>query len=327
MLPTLGRYRREIFGAENVIAPLVTWQLQGMRTAVVTVVGAEGSSPRPVGAQMAVVEDGSYAGYLSGGCFEKAVAAEAVQAICCGKNRTVRYGKDSPYFDIKLPCGSGLDLYFDQEISDDLFRRADAMLAERIPICINTKLSTGEKTLSAITPGADIQSERSENVFRSVYLPPIRVLVAGSGTSFAAIAKLCAACGLSVSCITSDEDAAMELAEYHIPNHRSVTESIVATRALDNYSAVVLVFHDHDQELPILAYALESDCFYIGALGSHKTSLARRAALEARGYNLREISRIRAPIGVIAKARCQLAVASGILAELVLEAKMHRIVS
>jgi xanthine dehydrogenase accessory factor len=327
MLPTVGRYRREIFGTENVIAPLVNWQLQGMRTAIVTLVAVEGSSPRPLGAQMAVVEDGSYAGYLSGGCFEKAVAAEAVRAISSGKNRTVRYGKDSQYFDIKLPCGSGLDLYFDQDISDDLYRRADAMLAERVPVCISTKLSTGEKRLSVITPGTDIQSERGEDVFRSVYLPPIRVLVAGTGTSFAAIAKLCAACGLSVSCITSDADAALELAECGIPSHRSVTENIMATRSLDIYSAVVLVFHDHEQELPILAYALESDCFYIGALGSHKTSLARQALLETCGYGRREISRIRAPIGLIAKARCQLAVASGILAELVLEAKMHRIVS
>jgi xanthine dehydrogenase accessory factor len=327
MLPLIGRYRREIFGTENVIAPLVNWQLQGMRTAIVTLVAIEGSSPRPLGAQMAVVEDGSYAGYLSGGCFEKAVAAEAVRAISEGRNRSIRYGKDSRYIDIKLPCGSGLDLYFDQNVPDDIFRRADAMLADRKAVCISTKLSSGEKDLSVISSGADVGCERDDDLFRSVYLPPLRVLVAGTGTSFAAVAKLFAACGLLVSCITNDSDAAMELLEYGVPSHRSVTESIVATCALDAYSAVVLVFHDHEQELPVLAYALESDCFYIGALGSLKTSLARRALLEARGYNRREISRIRAPIGLIAKAKCQLATAAGILAELVLEAKMQKLIS
>jgi xanthine dehydrogenase accessory factor len=327
MFPTIERYRRGIFGTENVIAPLVNWQLQGMRTAIVTLVAIEGSSPRPLGAQMAIVEDGSYAGYLSGGCFEKAVAAEAVRAISEGKNRIVRYGKESPYIDIKLPCGSGLDLYFDQNIPDDIFRRADAMLADRKAVCINTRLSSGEKELCTISSSADVSCARDDDLFRSAYLPPLKILVAGSGRSFAAVAKLFAACGLFVSCITSDNDVAIELLEYGVPSHRSVMESVVATCALDAYSAVVVVFHDHEQELPVLAYALESDCFYIGALGSVKTSLARRAVLEARGYNRREISRIRAPIGLIEKAKCQLAIAAGVLAELVLEAKVQRLIS
>jgi xanthine dehydrogenase accessory factor len=276
---------------------------------------------------MAVVEDGSYVGYLSGGCFEKAVAAEAVRTISEGKNRIVRYGKDSPYIDIKLPCGSGVDLYFDQNISDDIFRRADAMIADRKAICISTKLSSGEKTLSAISSAEDTSCELGGDEFRSVYLPRLKVLVAGTGTSFAAVAKLFAACGFLVSCITSDADAALELAEHGVPSHRSVTESIAATSALDAYSAVVLVSHDHEQELPVLAYALESDCFYIGALGSLRTSLTRRALLEERGYNRQEISRIRAPIGLIAKSKSQLATAAGILAELVVEAKMQKLIS
>lgn len=327
MLQGIGRYRQEIFGVEDVIAPLVNWQLQGMRTAIVTLVAIDGSSPRPLGAQMAVVEDGSYAGYLSGGCFEKAVAAEALRTISEGKNRIVRYGKDLPYIDIKLPCGSGLDLYFDQSISDDIFRRAQAMIAERKAVCISTKLPSGEKELSAIPPGANVFCERNGNLFHSVYLPPLKVLVAGTGTSFSAIAKFFAACGFSVSCITGDGDAALELVEHGVLCHRSVTESIAATCALDAYSAVVLVFHDHEQELPVLAYALESDCFYIGALGSLRTSLTRRALLEARGYTRDEIGRIRSPIGLIAKAKCQIAMAAGILAELLLEAKMQKLIS
>jgi xanthine dehydrogenase accessory factor len=47
----------------------------GQKMALVTLVGIEGSSPRAVGAQMAVSETGDWIGYLSGGCLERAVVA------------------------------------------------------------------------------------------------------------------------------------------------------------------------------------------------------------------------------------------------------------
>lgn len=48
------------------------------RIALVTLVKIEGPLPRPLGAQMAVSESGDWAGYLSGGCIERAVVAEAM---------------------------------------------------------------------------------------------------------------------------------------------------------------------------------------------------------------------------------------------------------
>jgi len=88
-----------------------------------------------------------------------------------------------------------------------------------------------------------------------------------------------------------------------------------------------LSYHDHEQELPVLAAALDSPCFYIGALGGRKTSRERCTLLEARGYDANAIGRIRAPIGLIAGAKSQLSTAAGILAELVQEAKSKKIVN
>ena len=121
------------------------WQQLGLRTSVVTLVGVEGSSPRPIGAQMAVAEDGNYVGYMSGGCFEKAVVTEAVQLMKDGQNMLVRYGKGSTYIDINLPCGSGVDLYFDQRNPPQLFQSAAQMLDERKPVTIRVDLASGEE--------------------------------------------------------------------------------------------------------------------------------------------------------------------------------------
>lgn len=81
------------------------------RCALVTLVSIEGSSPRPLGAQMAVSETGDWVGYLSGGCIERTVVTEALDALALGRNRRVRYGKGSPYIDINLPCGSAIELF------------------------------------------------------------------------------------------------------------------------------------------------------------------------------------------------------------------------
>lgn len=294
---------------------------------MVTIVGIDGGSPRPLGAQMAVAEDGGYAGYLSGGCFERAVVGEALRAMEEGKNRLVRYGRNSPYIDIRLPCGSGLDLYFDQHILPELIERAEALLCSRTAVCIDTDLPSGQKTLSPVDAGSPVGCERVSDTFRSVYMPRIRVVVAGHGATFLAVARLFAACGLSVTCITHDDSAAREITEHGIVAHRSFAEAIASTYPLDIYSAVVLSYHDHEQELPVLAAALDSRCFYIGALGGQKTSRERRALLEARAYDTDAIGRIRAPIGLIAGAKGQLSTAAGILAELVLEAKNRKIVS
>ncbi|VDZ73456.1 xanthine dehydrogenase accessory factor [Atlantibacter hermannii] len=75
-----------------------------------TLVAIRGGAARPLGAQMAVREDGLYCGFVSGGCVESAVAYEALEVMASGEDRTVMYGVGSPYFDIVLPCGGGITL-------------------------------------------------------------------------------------------------------------------------------------------------------------------------------------------------------------------------
>ena len=54
---------------------------EGHRVALATVLGTWGSSPRPVGAQLVVCEDGSFHGSVSGGCVEGAVVLEALEVL------------------------------------------------------------------------------------------------------------------------------------------------------------------------------------------------------------------------------------------------------
>ena len=108
----------------------------GQRCVLVTVLAVEGSAMRNPGAHMAVCEDGSFVGSLSGGCIENAVVAEACEALKAGAARIVRFGAGSPYVDIRLPCGGGLDIHFQPLADGQLAQDCLAAIMARRPYTV-----------------------------------------------------------------------------------------------------------------------------------------------------------------------------------------------
>jgi len=97
----------------ELINSAVAWLEAGYKVAMLSLVYIEGHAPYPVGSQMLVRDDGEFEGQLTGGCAEIALVQQALVAIEKQQNVTERYGAGSRYFDIQLPCGSGLDIAFD----------------------------------------------------------------------------------------------------------------------------------------------------------------------------------------------------------------------
>src|SRR5215210_1523603 len=110
---------------------------RGERTALVTITGVTGSSSRAPGTQMAVSETGAIHGSLSGGCVEAAVVGEAQRVIGTGAREHIRLGPGSPYIDIQLPCGGGLDLLILPDPPAEVIARAVRFLEGRIPVLVS----------------------------------------------------------------------------------------------------------------------------------------------------------------------------------------------
>ncbi len=308
-----------LLSADDVLGNLIRWRERGLRTVLVTLVAIDGTTPRPLGAQMAVAENGLAVGYLSGGCIEQAVAEEARRAIAEGANRIVRYGKGSPYFDIKLPCGSGLDLYFDQALSPSVAAHIEAHRSARQAFVLSTDLTTGVSSVSPLRTGS--ATCRSGKIFHRVHVPPLRVVLAGGGPALAAIVKLIAALGAELDVLTPDDMAHAELKKAGVPVRALSDPKTAGLAALDRWTAAVIAFHEHDWEAPVLAQILRSPAFYVGVMGGKQAHANRLARLTELGVSADDLSRIRSPIGLIAGAKSRPTLAVGILAEVVAEAK------
>lgn len=241
-----------------------------------TIVGIEGSFSRRLGAQLAVHRDGMITGSLADGCLERELACEVARG---GAPRVLRYGAGSPKIDFRLPCGGGLDILVDP--APDVGACADAM----------ARLARREAARLAL-PGVALVRR---------YIPALRLLLLGEGPELGAMARLATAAGIKAEC-HSREDTSLTLGQR--PEHLSA----------DRWTAVVLLFHDHEWEEAILDWALRSPAFFIGAQGGAPARAARAARLAALGYAPQQIGRIASPIGTVGHSREPLALALSVLA-------------
>jgi xanthine dehydrogenase accessory factor len=85
---------------------------------------------------------------------------------------------------------------------------------------------------------------------------------------------------------------------------------------LGRRSAIVALTHDPKLDDPALASALNSDAFYIGALGSKKTHAARLARLRERGFTSDQLARIHGPVGLSIGALSPAEIAISILGQM-----------
>ena len=97
---------------DDVLAAARDWLERGHRVAIGTVVKTWGSSPRPAGSQIAVRDDGAFAGSVSGGCVEGAVIEEAKAVMRDGRIRKLEFGvSDEQAWSVGLACGGRIEVF------------------------------------------------------------------------------------------------------------------------------------------------------------------------------------------------------------------------
>ncbi|MCP9486050.1 MAG: XdhC family protein [Gaiellaceae bacterium MAG52_C11] len=153
-------------------------------------------------------------------------------------------------------------------------------------------------------------------VFCEVYGPPSRLAVYGAvdtAESLCRAAKL-----LGWTTIVADARAKFATAERMPSADRLVVEwpeEAFAEIEPDHATAVVVLTHDDKFDVPALKAALDSEAFYIGALGSRRNQERRRERLLEAGIEEDALSRIAGPCGLDIGADSNEETAVSILAE------------
>ena len=301
----------------DVLKTAASWLDAGHRCELVTVIKTWGSSPRPIGATLAVRDDGRVIGSVSGGCIEddlienvraKGIAADARPHI-------VSYGisaDDAHRFG--LPCGGTIELAIEplgatSGMRELLQRLEGGQLLER-----RLDLNSGAVTLARATPGSVLRVD--DETLCTVHGPRWRLFIIGAGPLSRFLAQVASAMDYRVIVCDPREDYR---ADWNVPGIELVhtmPDDLVIEAKLDARSAVVALTHDPKLDDLALMEALRSDAFYVGAIGSRVNNARRRERLKLFDLSDAQLDRLHGPIGLYIGSKTPSEIGIAILAEM-----------
>jgi xanthine dehydrogenase accessory factor len=326
----------------EVLSDIERWRARGERVALATVIATRRSAPRPVGSKLAVSESGEMAGSVSGGCVENEVFGYACEVLGGAQPQILTYGiSDDLALTVGLPCGGEIDVFVDAPDEELLERLRRVIETDERAVLFSVVEGDGLGSELLVTEGGEqvgrgpdeavsrfddvlragrnrlLELPDGSKVFAEVYGPPPRLLVIGAVDTAEA---LCAAARL-IGWRTIVADARAKFATHdRLPSADEVLvawpEDALAQVQPDHQTAVVVLTHDDKFDVPAIKGALETDAFYVGALGSRRNQERRRERLLEAGVDEEELERIAGPSGLDIGADTPAETAISILGEI-----------
>lgn len=162
-----------------------------------------------------------------------------------------------------------------------------------------------------------LELDDGSTVFAEWYGPPPRLFVYGAVDTAEAMCR--SAKLLGWHSIVADARAKFATRE-RIPSADELVvewpQEAIAQVQPDHQTAVVVLTHDDKFDEPALIGALETEAFYIGALGSRRNQERRRERLLEAGVAEEALGRIMGPCGLDIGAETQEETALSIMAEI-----------
>ena len=308
------------------LTQLEGWLAKGERAALATVIDTRKSAPRPLGSRLAVSESGLLFGSVSGGCVESDVAVQAREVIADGIPRILPYGiADEDARSVGLPCGGEIDVFVAPVSDGELIARLRRSVEDGARGVLTTVVKgerAGEMVLE-VEGGAGAErpalvQENGQTLFVEPLAPPPMLLVVGAVDLAESLCALADELGWRSA--VADPRRGL-LTPERLPSAGSLIEGwpehALARAGTDDQTAVVVLAHDEKIDVPALSWALRSDAFYVGALGSRRTQGKRRERLAQEGLTDDELARLSGPAGIDLGGETVEETALSILAEIV----------
>ncbi len=292
------------------------WFAEGRRTWLITVIETWGSAPRPVGALLALRDDGLVVGSVSGGCVEDDLIERARTGERVGKPSMILYGvsKDEAAR-FGLPCGGTLRLLQEPVTDAGWISEVLERTARHEVVARTLDLDTGNARLEPAQPGESFQFDG--HTARAIFGPRWRLLMIGAGQLSRVLAEMAKALDFQVFICDPREEYYSTLEIPQVTWLPGMPDDVVAEFHPDANTAIVALTHDPKLDDLALLEALKSPAFYIGALGSRSNTERRRQRLAMFDLTPEEIARMHGPIGLHIGSHTPPEIAVAILAEIV----------
>jgi xanthine dehydrogenase accessory factor len=303
---------------EKVLAQVIIWLQAQTPTWLCTIVATYGSSPRPVGSLFACNAGGETVGSLSGGCVEEDLVARIVAGTADMQcTQVLEYGVSAEENErLGLPCGGKLEVLL-EPLDDSALAHIEELHAavhNRSALCREVCVEDGSRSLHATDGYAPLQFV--DGNVRHVFGPRYRLLLIGAGQLSQTISELAVAMDYQVYVCDPRRELLANWGGADVQLIGGMPDDAVRNYAADNDSIVLTLTHDPRIDDMALMEALQHDLFYIGALGSARTSAARRARLLQLDISEAELDRMHAPVGLPIGSKTPMEIAIAILAQL-----------
>jgi xanthine dehydrogenase accessory factor len=329
----------------RVLNDVLAWRRVGHAVTLVTVVETWGSAPRPPGALLAVRDDGRVSGSVSGGCIEddliartkvafKAdfqstpqkipantplagvfIASNAIDSIA--KPAMIAYGvtKDEAAR-FGLPCGGTLRLVQEPVHDVTWIEQVLARTSAHQLVARTLNLSTGLVTLADATRD---QAMAFDGVtLTTLFGPKWRLLLIGAGQLSQAVAQMATLLDFEVLVCDPREEYAFDPSLVGAIRIAGMPDDVVRELIPDAHTAIVALTHDSKLDDMALMEALQSDAFYVGALGSKRNQATRKERMvEHFGMTEAQLARLHGPVGLNIQAKTPAEIAVSIVAQII----------
>jgi xanthine dehydrogenase accessory factor len=298
------------------------WQSEGLPVVLVTVARTWGSSPRPPGSLMAINGRGETVGSVSGGCIEDdlihRIREGGVQAACATSTPAVlRYGISADEAHrFGLPCGGTVELVLEpvspHSRLDELLRACEQRRSTERVLDLHTGLVELHEGRRDGVPQMD------EHHLRTYLGPQARLIVIGAGDLSRDLCEMALSVGFEVVVCDPREE---HRASWHLDGVvvcHEMPDDLIQRLQPDARTAVVTLTHDPKLDDLALIDALQSDAFYVGAIGSRRNSDHRRERLRLH-FDLSEsaLQALHGPAGLYIGSKTPAEIALSIMAEIV----------
>lgn len=305
---------------QHVISQLTGWIEAGEMCWLCTVVKTWGSSPRPVGSLLCCNSRGEIAGSLSGGCIEEDLLEKLQQGkLAREEPELMIYGVTQEETErLGLPCGGQLDVVIeplpDQRYLPQ-FQEVNRCLNKRQCIERKVELATGRMKVEARARFTHLQFA-DEKYLIQTYGPKYQLLLIGAGQLAMCLAEMAQALDYHVVVCDPREQMLEQFSVAGAQLTGMMPDDAVREFANDSFTAVITLTHDPRIDDMCLMEALKRETFFVGSLGSDRTSANRRQRLLQLDLSEEQVNSLHAPVGLPIGSKTPAEIAIAILAQL-----------